>query len=167
MSWRLRLSLGLRNLVFMIIVPATGAVYAPWWILTRGEGSLRPVVWPALLIIVVGVAVYVWCVGAFAGAGRGTPAPWDAPRRLVAVGPYRLVRNPIYIAAFLVIGGEAWLFLSMQLLVYLVVAALAIHLFVLLYEEPTLGRRFGERYEEYRRKVPRWIPRLHRADSPA
>lgn len=153
-----RLGLGLRNLVFTIIVPATGAVYAPWWILTRSGGSLRPVVWPALLIILVGVAAYVWCVWAFAAVGRGTPAPWDAPRRLVAVGPYRWVRNPIYVGAFLVIGGEALLFLSFQLLVYLLVAALAVHLFVVFYEEPTLRRRFGEDYDAYTRAVPRWIP---------
>lgn len=165
MNWRLRLSLGLRNLVFTIIVPAAGAVYGPWWILTHGGGWPRPVAWPAWPIIGAGVALYGWCVWAFAGVGRGTPAPWDAPRLLVAVGPYRLVRNPIYIAAFLVIGGEAWLFLSWQLLAYLVVAALAVHLFVLLYEEPTLGRRFAAQYAAYRRTVPRWIPRPRRDRS--
>lgn len=167
MSWRSRMSLAFRNLMFTIIVPAAGAVYAPWWLLTTSGGLPRPVVSPALLVILVGLAIYVWCVLAFAGVGRGTPAPWDAPRRLVAVGPYRLVRNPIYVSAFLVIGGEAWLFLSLRLLAYLVVVALAVHLFVLLYEEPTLRRRFGEEYGAYWRTVPRWIPRLRRAGSPA
>ena len=76
----------------------------------------------------------------------------------MAVGPYRWVRNPIYIAALLVIVGEAWLFLSLALLVYAVLAAVGLHLFVVLYEEPTLIRRFGAEYDLYRNKVWRWIP---------
>lgn len=153
--------------MFTIIVPGAGAGYGPWWILNRFGGHSRPVVWPATLLMLAGIAVYAWCVWAFAGTGRGTPAPWDAPRRLVAVGPYRLVRNPIYVSAFLVIGGEAWLFLSPPLVFYLVVAGLAVHLFVLGYEEPTLRRRFGAQYTDYLRTVPRWIPRLRRAGLPA
>jgi protein-S-isoprenylcysteine O-methyltransferase Ste14 len=78
---------------------------------------------------------------------------------LVAVGPYRWVRNPIYIAALLVIVGEAWLFVSLPLLEYAGAAAIFVHLFVIGYEEPTLRRRFGETYVEYLRTVPRWIPR--------
>jgi protein-S-isoprenylcysteine O-methyltransferase Ste14 len=78
-------------------------------------------------------------------------------RRFVAVGPYRWVRNPIYIATVLVLVGEAWLFLSLPLLVYAVLAAIGCHLFVVLYEEPTLRKRFGVEYELYRRNVRRWI----------
>jgi protein-S-isoprenylcysteine O-methyltransferase Ste14 len=95
----------------------------------------------------------------FAVVGRGTPGPWDAPRRFVAVGPYRWVRNPIYVAALLVVLGEAWLFLSLPLLVYAGTMAISCHLFVIAYEERTLRRRFGEAYVEYLRTVPRWIPR--------
>jgi protein-S-isoprenylcysteine O-methyltransferase Ste14 len=91
--------------------------------------------------------------------GLGTPGPWDAPRRFVATGPYRWVRNPIYVGVILVINGEAWLFLSVPLVVYGVVAAIFFHLFVLGYEEPTLRQKFGETYVEYLRTVPRWIPR--------
>ncbi len=76
----------------------------------------------------------------------------------MASGPYRLVRNPIYIAAFLVIAGEAWLFVSFQLLVYLAVLALGVHLYVLCIEEPALLCRFGHEYDAYRRSVRRWIP---------
>jgi protein-S-isoprenylcysteine O-methyltransferase Ste14 len=158
MDWRQRLSLGLRNLMFMVVVPAAGAVYGPWWILNQQGGSPRAVAWPGVAPILVGVALYLWCVWVFAEVGRGTPAPWDAPRRFVAVGPYRWVRNPIYIAAILVIGGEAWLFLSLQLLIYAAALALAVHLFVVGYEEPNLAHRFDEQYELYRRTVSRWIP---------
>jgi protein-S-isoprenylcysteine O-methyltransferase Ste14 len=150
--------LALRNIVFNLVVPGAGAVYAPWWILTRGGTNPRPVVWPAVALIIAGVALYLVCQWAFAIVGHGTPGPWDAPRQFVAVGAYRWVRNPIYLGALLVLVGEAWLFLSLPLLVYAAVAALVCHLFVVLYEEPTLRGRFGAEYERYRSKVWRWIP---------
>ena len=158
MTGQQRLSLGLRNLLFLVVVPASGAVYGPWWILARSQSSPHPVVWPAVTVIVFGLGLYLWCVWVFALTGHGTPAPWDAPSRFVAVGPYRWVRNPIYIAAFLVIGGEALLFLSLQLTLYLAVLAIGTHIFVVGYEEPTLRRRFGEQYESYVRTVDRWVP---------
>jgi protein-S-isoprenylcysteine O-methyltransferase Ste14 len=69
--------------------------------------------WPAVVLIAAGAALYGACLWVFASVGRGTPGPWDAPRQFVAVGPYRWVRNPIYVAALLVMLGEAWLFLSL------------------------------------------------------
>ena len=75
--------------------------------------------------------------------GGGTPGLWDAPRRFVATGPYRWVRNPIYVAALLVVLGEAWLFMSFWLLAYAGAMAVFFHLFVTGYEERTLHRRFG------------------------
>lgn len=139
-------------------MPAAGAVYAPWWILSSSQA--RPVVWPAAIVIASGVGLYLWCLWHFATTGRGTPGPWDPPRRFVGRGPYRYVRNPMYISAALVIGGEALLFVSVPLLIYLAGFFVAVHAFVLGYEEPTLRRLFGEEYESYRRAVPRWIPRL-------
>jgi protein-S-isoprenylcysteine O-methyltransferase Ste14 len=94
------------------------------------------------------------------GRGDGTPGPWDAPARVVAVGPYRRVRNPIYLAALLVVLGEAWLFMSAAVLVYAGAMAVCFHLFVLGYEERTLRRRFGDSYAEYQRTVPHWVPRI-------
>src|SRR5450631_4127561 len=103
-------------------------------------------------------ALYLTCVWIFAVVGRGTPGPWDAPRHLVAVGPYRWVRNPIYLAALLVVLGEAWLFDSRSLLLYAGEMAIFFHLFVIGYEEPTLRRAFGQTYVEYTRRVRRWFP---------
>jgi protein-S-isoprenylcysteine O-methyltransferase Ste14 len=151
------MTLLVRNVAFTFVVPGTGAVLIPWWILRRHPASATA--WPAIGVIAAGVALYAWCVAVFAGTGGGTPGPWDPPRRLVAVGPYRWVRNPIYIGALAVILGEAWLFRSTALLVYAGEAAVTCHLFVVGYEERTLRRRFGPAYEEYRRTVPRWIPR--------
>jgi protein-S-isoprenylcysteine O-methyltransferase Ste14 len=156
-----------RNVVFTIVVPGAGGVYVPWLILTRHGASPHPQAWYAVPVIAAGVALYVWCVWAFAAIGRGTPGVWDAPRRVVAAGPYRWVRNPIYIAALLIVSGEAWLFLSVGVLVYAGVLAVAFHLLVTGYEEPRLRARFGGQYGDYRRAVSRWIPHPPRARAPS
>jgi len=85
--------LALRNLVFTVVVPGAGAVWAPWWILTRDGHAATPVAWVAVAVIAAGAALYLWCVWLFAAVGRGTPGPWDAPRSVVAVGPYRWVHG--------------------------------------------------------------------------
>lgn len=153
------LSLITRNLVFTVVVPGLGGVWVPWRIVTDSGHTATPAAWEAVPVIAVGTALYVWCVWNFAAVGRGTPGLWDAPRQVVAAGPYRWVRNPIYIAALLVVAGEAWLFLSAALLAYAAAMAAFFHLFVTGYEERRLRRRFGSAYEEYRRTVPRWLPR--------
>jgi protein-S-isoprenylcysteine O-methyltransferase Ste14 len=147
-----------RNLMFTIVVPGLGGVWVPWRILTRNGNMAVPAVWEAIPVIVAGTALYVWCVWDFAAVGGGTPGPWDAPSRVVASGPYRWVRNPIYLAALLIVAGEAWLFLSLPLLAYAGGMALCFHLLVIGYEEPALSRRFGTSYAEYRRVVRRWVP---------
>jgi protein-S-isoprenylcysteine O-methyltransferase Ste14 len=139
-------------------MPGSAAVYVPWLILTAAGGLPKPVVWAAVAPIGLGLALYVACLWAFATVGRGTPGPWDAPRTFVAVGPYRWVRNPMYVAVLLVVAGEALLFLSVALAAWAAVLGTAFHLFVTGYEEPSLAERFGASYERYRQSVPRWIP---------
>ena len=109
-------------------------------------------------LAVLGGAVALSCVLFFAFVGRGTPAPFDPPRRLVTRGPYRLVRNPMYLGAGVVLAGAALYYGSAWLLGYVVVFGLAAHLFVRFYEEPTLLRTFGSEYEDYCRGVRRWWP---------
>src|SRR5499426_2844611 len=152
------LSLIVRNLVFTVVVPGLGGVWVPWSILTRHGGTATPVAWEAVPVIAAGAALYLWCVWNFASVGNGAPGLWDAPRRVVAAGPYRWVRNPIYIAALLVVLGEAWLFMSLPVLAYAGAMAVFFHLFVTGHEEPALSRRFGTAYLDYLRTVPRWIP---------
>lgn len=157
------MSLAVRNLVFTIVVPGAGGVYVPWLILTRHGAAPEPAAWYAVPVIVAGICLYLSCVWFFAVVGRGTPGLWDAPRQVVATGPYRWVRNPIYIAALLIVSGEAWLFESPGVLLYAGGLAVACHLLVTGYEEPRLRARFGEPYEAYRRTVSRWIPHRPRA----
>ncbi|MGH7474947.1 MAG: methyltransferase family protein [Longimicrobiales bacterium] len=110
-------------------------------------------------ITLLGAALAVWCVVTFALVGHGTPAPFDPPRRLVVYGPYRFVRNPMYIGAGLALLGATLFYESAALLAYTALFALATVLFVRLYEERTLSRTFGAEYEEYRTRVGRWLPR--------
>lgn len=113
-----------------------------------------------LLVGVAGGALALWCVLTFALVGKGTPAPFDPPRQLVVAGPYRYVRNPMYYGAALALAGAAMFYGSLRLLGYVGVFLLAAHTFVVLYEEPTLLRLFGEPYRAYQTRVRRWLPRL-------
>ena len=110
-------------------------------------------------VCVVGGALALWCILAFALVGNGTPAPFDPPRSLVVRGPYRFVRNPMYLGAALVLSGAALVYHSLALLGYAAGFLLATHVFVVAYEEPKLGQLFGDDYRAYRARVRRWWPR--------
>jgi protein-S-isoprenylcysteine O-methyltransferase Ste14 len=112
-----------------------------------------------MMIGASGAALVLWCIVTFAFIGRGTPAPFDPPRRLVIQGPYRMVRNPMYIGAGLALGGAALYYQSFALLGYTGLFLLITHVFVVLYEEPTLRRSFGQEYDAYCLRVRRWRPR--------
>jgi protein-S-isoprenylcysteine O-methyltransferase Ste14 len=113
-----------------------------------------------IVVATAGAALALWCVVSFVSLGKGTPAPFDPPRHLVVRGPYRFVRNPMYIGASLALGGAALFYGSLSLLEYAVVFLFAASLFVLGYEEPKLRRTFGHEYEDYCHHVPRWLPRV-------
>jgi protein-S-isoprenylcysteine O-methyltransferase Ste14 len=132
-----------------------------WWGITRPAVIGVPQV-AAMIIGATGAAVALWCIFTFATIGKGTPAPFDPPRRLVIRGPYRFVRNPMYIGAGLALASAALFFGSLQLLGYAALFFLATHAFVVLYEEPTLRRTFGQDYEAYSRQVSRWWPKGNR-----
>ena len=102
------------------------------------------------------------CFALFVRDGRGTPAPIAPTEELVVRGPYRVVRNPMYVGVAAAIAGQALAFRSGGLLVWLVVFLLAVVTFVKVYEEPTLSEQFGSPYDRYRRRVPGWLPRIRR-----
>jgi protein-S-isoprenylcysteine O-methyltransferase Ste14 len=111
-----------------------------------------------MLLAAAGAALALMCILTFVVVGRGTPAPFDPPRRLVVRGPYQLVRNPMYLGAGFALAGAAAFYQSMPLLAYAGLFLLITHLFVVLYEEPTLRRSFEGDYEAYCRRVGRWWP---------
>ena len=123
-----------------------------------GFAALRAV---GAVLIVAGVAVLLESFWRFATKGLGTPAPILPTRRLVVSGLYRYVRNPMYLAVAAMIVGQALFFGSVRLLEYGALVWLAFHLFVLLYEEPTLTAAYPAEYPVFRAHVPRWVPRLH------
>ena len=112
-----------------------------------------------IVLMVVGAAIVVASVATFVVRGRGTPAPFDAPREFVATGPYRWVRNPMYIGGFLLLAGYALCAGSAESLLVALGMLATVHLVAVLYEEPTLRRRFGSSYDEYVWSTPRWLPR--------
>lgn len=149
----------LKNLIFTLVVPGTVAGYLPW--LIAGDkviGSVAAVVTASALFL-IGGAIYLWCLWDFASFGRGTPAPIDAPKRLVVRGLYRYTRNPMYVGALAVILGWAALFHAFSLLLYALAVGTGFHLFVILYEEPHLRKVFGSEYENYCARVNRWLPK--------
>jgi len=118
--------------------------------------------WIAAVPSVLGFTVALRCVWDFGWTGRGTPAPIAPPKRLVVVGFYRYVRNPMYLGFFIGWAG-LWVVFGRANLLAIIVAllvVLGVALFVQLYEEPTLQKTFGAEYEEYCRNVRRWVPRL-------
>src|SRR5580658_3683391 len=150
--------------IFAVVAPGTVAVLIPWW-LSRWHFE-RPFFgfvafrYFGVILIVAGLPVLVDAFARFALEGLGSPAPIFPTRHLVVTGFYRFVRNPMYVAVAALIFGQALVFGSRSVLQYGLFVWLGFHLFVLIYEEPTLRRTFGAEYETYRANVPRWIPRV-------
>lgn len=148
----------MKTIVFTIFVPGTVGLYIPYRMRPPGPYPLTVMGLAGGVLALAGAAIYLWCAWDFASFGRGTPLPLDAPNRLVARGLYRFVRNPMYVGVLSVIFGQAMAFASAPTVEYGLAVLLFFHLFVRLYEEPTLRRQFDGSYEEYCKRVPRWIP---------
>lgn len=146
------------------VTAGVGAVLVPWWL--TGWRLPRPLPWWGLpttlgvLMIVVGLIPPVHVFVQFVRAG-GTPMPGAMTTRLVVTGFNRYVRNPIYLGALTIFLGEALVLWRLSVVMYAVATWLGVAAFVRWHEEPALARRFGPDYEQYRRAVPAWRPRLH------
>ena len=148
----------LKSFLYLLIVQNFG-FYVPLAFCRSGPsvytGALAYLAFSLWPLGIVGV---LWCFWDFTFRGRGTPLPTDPPRELVVSGLYRHVRNPIYVSVILILLGHFLWFGYWSLLVYAGLAFVGTHLFVILYEEPGLRKRFGAAYEDYLSKVPRWFP---------
>lgn len=158
------------TIVFVIVVPGTVIVYVPFrlsgWRIAAPFFGVEAIRWVGLLLLVVAFPVFTDFILRFIREGRGTPAPVAPTRHLVVHGTFQYVRNPGYVAVVSLLVGQALVFGSTAVLLYALGVSVAFHLFVVLYEEPTLRRQFGAEYEAYQRQVPRWIPRRrHPADG--
>jgi len=159
----------LRHLLSILLLPTVVVIVVPYTLLRRtglmiplGSGGVLP--WlrvsAGAVLLLGGFALFAWSVGLFAWIGRGTLAPWDPTKRLVAIGPYQHVRNPMISGVLLMLVGEAVLWGSRPVAIWAGTFLIINHVYFLLLEEPGLERRFGEAYRTYKAHVPRWIPRL-------
>jgi protein-S-isoprenylcysteine O-methyltransferase Ste14 len=159
----------LRHLLSILLLPFVMAVVVPRWIVvsqaardTRWAGG-APLAWPGrgagALLLLAGFGLFAWCVALFARVGQGTLAPWDPTQRLVAVGPYRYMRNPMITGVLAMIAGQALLLGSRRVAAWGALFLVVNQLYFLVLEEPGLERRFGGGYRRYRAAVPRWLPR--------
>ncbi len=153
-----------KNLLFTVVVPGAVAVYLPLRITQGAHPAPGATLVLAAILFAVGASVYASCVWDFAAFGRGTPAPIDAPKRLVVRHLYHYSRNPMYVGVLTVILGWAALFRSFDLLLYAVVVWTCFQLFTVVYEERRLKELFGDEYDDYCARVGRWLPRLTRHD---
>lgn len=152
------------------VLYASGFVLLWWWIVSSARSFDSRIAVaipeeariPGVVIVIIGACIGLWCIAAFSLIGKGTPAPFDAPREFVASGPYRYVRNPMYVGGLAVIIGAGLILRSPSALVVAFLFVILAHIFVLVYEEPTLEERFGESYLKYKKSVNRWLPRLPR-----
>ncbi len=157
------LFIALRSLVY-----ASAFVLAYGWIALQSRaldpqlgGPLPGWTWlPGVVLMVAGATLGLICIGTFVIRGHGTPALFDPPRDFVAAGPYRWTRNPMYIGGLTLLFGFGLANRSPGMIALTAALSLFVHLFVTLYEEPGLKRRFGSSYERYFDSTPRWIPRF-------
>jgi protein-S-isoprenylcysteine O-methyltransferase Ste14 len=151
----------LRAVTYAAIFIGLVLIRFPGWLASPGLVYPASTGWPQVLgasLVVCGAALVIWCVATFVTVGRGTPAPFDPPRRLVDRGPYAIVRNPMYCGAVLALTGAALFYESKALLWYAWLFLGVMHLTVRSYEEPTLRDTFGAAYDDYCRRVGRWLP---------
>jgi protein-S-isoprenylcysteine O-methyltransferase Ste14 len=158
----------LRHLLSILLLPFVMVVIVPRWLLrawsrsdtrwidgTVAAGSAHIA---GIVIFLCGFALFAWCVSLFARVGEGTLAPWDPTRRLVVVGPYRHVRNPMISGVLAMLVGESIFLGSRVIEIWAVTFFVINNIYFLISEEPGLERRFGAAYREYKAAVPRWLP---------
>lgn len=159
--WNSPGALFLRSAFWTVLAPGIMAGYLPWrffGVRWPASANARTVI--AVLLGAMGAIVLLASIIEFARRGRGTLSPVDPPRRLVVTGWYRWVRNPMYVGVLLLLFGEILIAPSWGFALYIAALFAAVNVFIRGYEEPYLQRRFGASYEEYRRHVRRWIPRV-------
>lgn len=149
----------LRALLAFLVLPGVVAFIAPP-VLVFIDPWRTGVFLPGALILLLGMVLLFWCVRDFYVSGKGTLAPWDPPTKLVVVGLYRYMRNPMYVGVITLVVGWSVLLTSPVLMCYALILAVGFHIRVLTHEEPWLESQFGSEWRQYRSEVGRWVPRL-------
>jgi protein-S-isoprenylcysteine O-methyltransferase Ste14 len=160
----MKISILVRALTYASLFIGLLLIYVPTR-LQAWSGIVRPAAMEVpqvtgMIVGTTGAAIALWCIFTFTVIGKGTPAPFDPPQRLVTQGPYRFVRNPMYLGAGMALAGAGLFYESLFFLGYAALFLFVCHLFVIGYEERTLRRTFGTDYEIYCRQVKRWLPAI-------
>lgn len=168
--------MALRHILSILILPFTVTVLVPYWLTgafaaidskwERGSAMVFVIEAVGLLIILAGLCLFTWCVALFWRIGKGTLAPWDPTRKLVAAGPYRWVRNPMITGVAAILAGQAVFRGSWILAAWALLFVTINHIHFVFFEEPGLERRFGDSYLEYKKAIPRWLPSLSALRQP-
>ncbi len=160
---------------FRSLLYGTGFAFLWGWLAlgTRRYDTEYHLILPAetstlgVVVMVIGGVVVLSCLSSFVVRGEGTPAPFDAPRKLVVRGLYRYLRNPMYLGAFIVLIGFGLYHASPSMMLFSIVFLAIAHLFVLFVEEPMLENRFSQMYRDYKNTVHRWLPKVPSGSSGA
>jgi len=154
----------IETIIATIMVPGVAVAYLPYLILSGSDIGWPPGIGFLQLFsifgITIGLGMVCWVSYAFVSTGKGTPIPVDPPTHFVVSGIFRYVRNPMYFGALLILVSEALFFSSKWLVLYASFLWLALHIFIVVFEEPQLAKRFGESYRAYLVSTPRWLPRI-------
>ncbi len=153
----------------ILLLPCNGLIFVPAVVLWAAGGTPyeaaplaldNPAAWMAVALGLAALGLMAWTMTLFLTRGEGTPAPWDPPRKLVVVGPYQHVRNPMLTGVMAFLSGETVITTSTALGGWTALPVLANAIYMPATEEPGLRRRFGEDYRRYAANVPRWVPRF-------
>ena len=150
-----------KSVLYLIVEAGLFALYIPLKLLHSGiRIEMGIFSFLAIPLWLIGTLMILWRFWNFTFKGYGTPAPIDPPKELVITGPYRFVRNPIYVGVLLIFLGHFLWSGYIALLDYAIAAFIGVHILVVLYEERALKEKFGAAYTDYLKRVPRWIPRF-------
>ena len=152
----------IRNLAMIVLLPGTVVVYIPHRLLEPYSGpeliSLSLTQYSAILLLAIGAAILFKSIWSFAYVGKGTLAPFDETHKLIVVGLYRYVRNPMYVGVMLILLAESWFFRSSALLSYTGFCFVVANIVIIGYEENRLRHKYGDEFRQYCNHVGRWIP---------
>ncbi len=150
-----------RSLIALVL-PIIVVILVPNWLLNSypTESSHFILQLAGIIIFASGLSLAFWCMLLFFNIGRGTIMPWDPTRKLVAVGPYQYMRNPMISGVIAMLAGEALFFGSVAIGILAATFFMINHLYFIYSEEPGLEKRFGESYRDYKKDVPRWLPKF-------
>lgn len=151
--------------IISFILPVIVLILVPLYIETNISIHHISALLTGLFIICIGLFIMTMTISLFIRIGKGTLAPWSPTRKLVIRGMYGHVRNPMIIGVLIVLIGESIAFLSLNIFIWSLIFFIFNNLFFVIYEEPDLEKRFGDKYLEYKKNVPRWIPRLKRFET--